>query len=69
MQRDPVPEDYLGTWLSDLEADPSERRNVATGHPERVAELQAALGTAFDRCGAPEELRRRFRLTEVAGAR
>ena len=69
VQRDPVPEDYLGTWLSDLEADPSERRNVAAEHPERAAELQATLGTAFDRCGAPEELRRRFRLTEVAGAR
>ena len=68
VERDPVPADYLGTWLSDLQADPSERRNCAAAHPQRVAEMQAALGAAFDRYGAPAELRRRFRLPEPATA-
>ena len=57
-----MPADYLGTWLSDLEADPSERFNVAGRYPERVAALQAALAGTFDRLGAPAELRARFRL-------
>ena len=64
-----MPADYLGTWLSDLEADPSERRNVAAEHPQQVAELQTALGAAFDGYGAPAELRRRFRIAQVVGAR
>jgi arylsulfatase A-like enzyme len=59
---DPVPADYLGTWLSDLETDPSERHNVAGRHPARVAAMQEALGDTFDRLGAPSELRARFRL-------
>ena len=59
---DPVPADYLGTWLSDLQADPSERFNVADRHPARVAAMREALGDTFDRLGAPSELRARFRL-------
>ena len=57
-----MPEDYQGTWLSDLEADPSERNNVADRHPDRVAAMREALRDTFDRIGAPPELQRRFRL-------
>ena len=62
VQRDPVPEDYRGSWLSDLEADPCERTNVADRYPDRVAAMREALRETFDRIGAPAELRRRFRL-------
>ena len=57
-----MPADYQGTWLSDLEADPSERTNVAERYPDRVAAMREALRGTFDRIGAPAELRRRFRL-------
>ena len=62
VERDPVPADYQGTWLSDLDADPSERVNAADRYPDRTAALQTALGETFDRIGAPAELHARFRL-------
>ena len=54
----PLPEDYPGTWLSDLEAHPSERINVADRYPDRAAAMQEALRATFDRIDAPAELRR-----------
>ncbi|MFB6218682.1 MAG: sulfatase, partial [Halobacteriaceae archaeon] len=55
--RRPVEETYdkKGTWLTDLDADPTGRVNRADRNPGKLAELQDALREALAAAGAPEE--------------
>jgi arylsulfatase A-like enzyme len=55
--RRPVDSTYdgKGTWLTDLEADPTGRENRADDHPEQLAAMRDALRETLDDVGAPEE--------------
>ena len=62
VEHDPVPEDYLGNWLSNLEEDPTECENIADKFPTKVTELQHALANKLKELNAPNELWKRFKL-------